>query len=233
MKKGKTRDPVELLLRRPEKARVISFFKELSEQIALAFSDAAQTVPAEQWNRPAVAARGHLRRYHLDLAMHKAASKVGFPIVTYKTSPATWSYSVVRIGAFSLTLGIVQRIRSRCVRRLRTRGNYAYDLVERNEPINPQGSLLDFDRELDEVLPDGTFGAFVVAEPSVYVPDSPLYIGFLVPSPNLRRAYFSCSIEQLIVLMQERLNAERRPSRKVVERKQPKLKKQPKRPSGD
>ena len=84
-----------------------------------------------------------------------------------------------------------------------------------------------------EVIPDGSLGAFIVAEPSVHVPDSPLYLGFMVPAPNLHRSYFMCSLEKLVGLLQDQVAAERRPARKKVERKQPKLKKQPKRPPGN
>jgi len=201
--------------------------------MARAFSDAAKAVPAAIGDGPAVSARGNLRRLHLDRAFRAAATEAGYPVVTGTTTPPTWSYPIIRLGAFSLTLGIVQRSTSYSPRRLRSRGKYVYDHVVRNEPVNPQGSLLPSAQGVAEIIPDGTFGAFVVAEPSARVPDSPLYLGFMVPAPNLRGTYFMCSLERLIGILQDRVVAERRPSRKKVERKQPKLKKQPKPPSGE
>ena len=233
MAKGRGRDPVELLLRRADAARMLAFFKALSERMAAAFSDAAKTVPAAIGDGPAVSARGNLRRLRLDRAFRAAATEAGYPVVTGTTTPPTWNYPIVRLGAFSLTLGIVQRATSYGPRRLRSRGNYVYDHVVRNEPVNPQGSLLPSAPDVVEIIPDGALGAFVVAEPSVHVPDSPLYLGFMVPAPNLRGSYFMCSLERLVGLLQERVAAERRPARKKVERKQPKLKKQPKRPPGE
>lgn len=233
MAKGRARDPVELLLRRADAARMLTFFKAVSERMATAFSDAAKAVPATRGDCPAISARGNLRRLQLDRAFRAAAAEAGYVVVTGTTSPPSWNYPIIRLGAFSLTLGIVQRATSSGLRRLRSRGNYVFDHVARNEPVNPQGSLLSASSDVVEVIPDGALGAFVVAEPSVYVPDSPLYLGFMVPSPNLHRTYFRCSLERLVGLLQERVAAERRPVRKKVERKQPKLKKQPKRPPGE
>ncbi|MBN9549403.1 MAG: hypothetical protein J0H31_11130 [Alphaproteobacteria bacterium] len=233
MAKRKRHDPLELLLRRADAARLLAFFKSISERMATAFSDAAKLVPAARGDGPAVSARGNLRRLHLDRAFRIAAAEAGYAVVTGTTSPPSWNYPVIRLGAFSLTLGIVQRATAYGPRRLRSHGNYVFDHVARNEPVNPQGSLLSAKSEVVEVIPDGALGAFVVAEPSVHVPDSPLYLGFMVPSPNLRHTYFRCSLERLIGLLQERVAVERRPMRKKVERKQPKLKKQLKRPPGE
>lgn len=233
MAKGSIRDPIELLLRRADLARMLIFFKVLSERMATAFADAAKTVPAAPGDGPAVSARGNLRRLHLDRAVRAAATEAGYLVVTGVTSPPSWNYPIIRLGAFSLTLGIVQRTTSFGPHRLRSRGNYVFDHVARNEPVNPQGSLLPDASDVVEVIPDGALGAFVVAEPSAYVPDSPLYLGFLVPSSDLRRAYFRCSLERLVALLQERVAAGRRPIRKKVERKRPKLKKQPKRPQDE
>ena len=174
MAKGKVRDPIELLLRRTDAARLLAFFKSVSERMSAAFANAAKTVPAELGDGPAISARGNLRRLHLDRAFRAAAVEAGYPVVTGVTSPPTWNYPTIRVGAFSLTLGIVHRTTSAGSRRLRSRGNYAFDHVARNEPINPQGSLLPSTPDVIEVIPDGSLGAFVVAEPSVYVPDSPL-----------------------------------------------------------
>lgn len=231
--KSRGNDPVELLLRRADAGRMLAFFKAVSEYMATAFADAAKIVPAEPGDSPAVSARGNLRRLRLDRAFRAAAAAVGYPVVTGTTNPPSWKYPIVRLGAFSLTLGIVQRATSYGPPRLRSRGNYVLDHVARNEPVNPQGSLLSAKIDVVEVIPDGALGAFVVAEPSVHLPDSPLYLGFMVPSPNLGRTYYRCSLERLVGLLQERVAAERRPVRKKVERKQPKLKKQPKRPSGE
>jgi hypothetical protein len=211
---------------------MLAFFKALSERMAAAFSDAAKAVPAARGDSPAVSARGNLRRLHLDRAFRAAAAEAGYAVVTGTTTPPSWNYPIVRLGAFSLTLGIVQRATYYGPRHLRSRGNYVFDHVVRNEPVNPQGSLLPAAPHLVEIIPDGALGAFVVAEPSVHVPDSPLYLGFMVPAPNLRRSYFMCSLERLVGLLQERVAAERRPARKRIERKQPTLKKQPKRPPG-
>jgi hypothetical protein len=213
---------------------MLDFFKRLSERFSVAFADAAKTVPAHPGDGPAVSARGNLRRLHLDRAFRAAAERAGYTVSTGFTNPPSWNFPIIRIGAFSLTLGIVERALSRSPRRLRSRGKYVEDHVARNEPVNPQESLLDSpSAEVVQVIPDGALGAFIVAEPSVHVPDSPLYLGFMVPSPNLRRTYFRCSLERLIGLLQERVAAERRPARKIVQRKKPKLKKLPKRPPGE
>jgi hypothetical protein len=234
MAKGKTRDPIDLLFRRGDMARMLAFFKQLSEKLSVAFADSAKTVPAKPGDSPAVSARGNLRRLYLDRAFRAAAAQANYPVSTGYTNPPSWNFPVVRLGAFSLTLGIVQRATTRSVRRLRSRGRYARDHVARNEPVNPQASLLaTSSSEIIEVIPDGALGAFIVVEPSAYVPDSPIYLGFMVPSPNLRGTYFRCSLERLVGLLQERVVAERKPARKSIERKRPQLKKQPKRPSGE
>jgi hypothetical protein len=232
--KVRVRDPIELLLRRADLARMLAFFKQLSEQLSVAFADAAKSVPAVRGDGPSISARGNLRRLQLDRAFRAAAEQAGYPIVTGFTNPPSWNYPVIRLGAFSLTLGIVQRTTARSSRRLRSSGNYVKDHVARNEPVNPQGSLLSTpSASVVEIIPDGALGAFVVAEPSVYVPDSPLYLGFMIPAPNLRRTYFRCSLERLIGLLQERVAVGRKPVRKEIERKKPKLKKHPKLPPGE
>jgi hypothetical protein len=232
--KARRHDPIDLLLRRADSVRVLAFFKRLSEGLSVAFADSTKIVPATRGDGPAVSARGNLRRLYLHKALRAAAEAVGYKVSTGFTDPPSWNFPVVRLGAFALTLGIVQRLTPRSPRRLRSRGNYVREHVARNEPVNPQGSLFGQSAiRVVEIIPDGALGAFVVVEPSTYVPDTPLYIGFMVPSPDLRRSYYRCSLERLIGLLQERVAAERKPVRKLVERKKPKLKKRPERPSGE
>lgn len=233
MGKGRSRDPFELLVRRGDPGRLLELFQQMSERFAAACADSAKAVAAQPGDGPAVSARGNLRRLHLDRAFKSAASHAGFHVVTNFTTPASWNFPVVRLGAFSLTLGIVQRTRPGGPRRLRTRGTYAHDLAMRNQTVNPQGSLLEDRPGVVEVIPDGSLGAFVVIETSVHVPDSPIYVGLLVPSPDLRRTFYRVSLERLIGQLEERVGKARKPVRKSIERKKPKLRKKPKRPRGE
>ena len=123
-----------------------------------------------------------------------------------------------------LAMGIVQvalvaRTQLRC------------DHAARNEPLNPQGSLFSTTcANVAEVIPDGAFGGLVVVEPSMGVPDSPRHLGFWVPSPDLNQPYYHCSMEGLITILRDMQAAAKKPARKVVQRKAPRLKRRPSQP---
>lgn len=216
-------DPLELLVRRADVKALIgilAFFQALAEESSVAYADSQRLVPAAPGDGPAVSARGNLRRLRLDRAFRRAAERSGRAVVTADTRPGPWTFPVIRIGAFSLTLGIADRARHAGPHRLRSRGKYVRELAARNEPLNPQASLFPISAdEVVEFIPDGALGAFIVTEPSARVPDSPLFIGLLIPSPGLGKNYFRCSIEYLVSALQSRIAKGRTPSRKAVERK--------------
>jgi len=132
------------------------------------------------------------------------------------------------LGAFSLTLGVVDRIRAGGPRRLRNKGKYVKCHAKNNEIANPQTNLFhDEETGIRRVIPNGSLGAMIVTESSVHAPDTPLWIGFWLPSPNLKNAYFRCSIDTLLAFLREQ-QLERRQVRRAVgqqvERKKPVLK---------
>lgn len=233
MKRRRRLDVVDLLLRRGDASAALEFFKRLAEQLSASFADSAKAFPAAPKDSIALTTRGHVRRLYLDRGFRAAAAHAGYGTGTSYTQPPTWNFPVLRLGAFAVTLGVVDRSSSRRDWYLRSRAKYLLDHAARNAVLNPQGGLFE-ERPAGvvEVIPDGALGALVVVEPSSYVPDAPVHIGFMVPSPSLRKTYFRCSLERLIALLQERVAVEARPVRKPIGRKLPKLKKAPKRPDG-
>lgn len=222
-------DVLKFLLRHGDSGRLLTFFRALEEGFTTAFADANTKMPATPKDRPAVYARGAIRRVLMDRAFASAAVKAGLTPSTAFTNPPTWSYQTLRLGAFAVTLGIVEKVRAAGPRRLRNRGKYVRHHSRNNEVMNPQGSFFrDDESGVSRVIPNGSLGALVVAEVSVHKPDVPLWIGLWVPSPNLRRAYYRCSLDMLLALLREhQLGAERRvhsAGGQPVERKKPVLK---------
>lgn len=222
-------EPLKLLLRQENPGQLLTFFHSVGENFTAAFADAAAKMPAASKDRPAVNARGAIRRCLMDQAFRSAAIKTGFVPATGFTDPPTWSYPTVRLGAFSLTLGIVEKMRVTGSHRLRNRGEYVRRHARNNEVANPQGNLFrDEVNGIPRVIPHGSLGALVVAEASVHTPDVPLWIGFWLPSPNLKRSYFRCSLDVLLAFLREQQLASERRIRpmasRTVERKKPVLK---------
>lgn len=221
-------DPLKLLLRHEEPARLLTFFRALSEGITAAFADSAVKMPASPKDRPAVYTRGMMRRCFIDRAFKSAAEKAGVVPTNAFTDPPTWSYPTVRLGAFSITVGIVDKVLATGPRRLRSKGKYVRRHARNNEVANPQRNLFkDEAGEIPRVIPNGSLGALIVAEASVYAPDTPLWIGFWLPSPNLKRSYFRCSLDALLAFLREQqLTAARRTRTAMsqpAERKKPVL----------
>lgn len=220
---------LKLLLRHGDPGKLLAFFRAVEEGFTTAFADANAKMPATPKDRPAVNARGAIRRVLMDRAFRAAAANAGLMPATDFTDPPTWSFPTLRLGAFSVTLGIVEKVRAAGPRHLRNRGKYVRHHARNNEVANPQGSLFrDEASGVPRVIPNGSLGALVVAEASVHKPDMPLWVGFWLPSPNLRRAYYRCSLDVLLALLREhQLAAARRVRPAVgqpVERKRPVLK---------
>lgn len=220
---------LKLLLRHGDAGQLLAFFRAVEEGFTTAFADANVRMPATPKDRPAVNARGAIRRVLMDRAFRAAATNAGLASATDFTNPATWSFPTLRLGAFSVTLGIVERLRAVGPRRLRNRGKYVRHHARNNEVVNPQGSLFRDDASgVPRVIPSGSLGALVVAEASVHKPDVPMWIGFWLPSPNLRRAYYRCSLDVLLASLREHQLAAARRVRPAAgqpaERKKPVLK---------
>jgi hypothetical protein len=214
----------ELLARREDPARLLIFVRRISEGYSAAFADSARSVAGASDDRTVIHARGNLRRHLMDGAFRKAATDAGYPISIGRTEPPTWSFPIVRIGAFSLTVGIVDRPRTRAPRRLRCHGQYMIAHAERNSPLNPQRSFFDGVSDgVERVVPRGAFGALLVAEPCVHLPDSPLFLGFWISAPNLRQTYFRCDLEHLLQFLHTKVTTSRPRKRPVIRRKRPML----------
>jgi hypothetical protein len=221
---GQEKRVFEFLTRREDPARVLTFIRNVSEGYWAAFADSARTVPGEPADRSAVCARGTLRRHLMDKAIRNAAIDSGYALNVGRTEPPTWSFPLVRIGAFSLTVGIVDRLWTRGAYRLRGRGRYVRAHAERNSPLNPQPEFFDAETgRVTRIIPRGSFGALLVAEPSVHLPDLPLFVGFLVLSPDLKETYFRCSLDQLLEFLHSKVAASRLRKRPVIRRKRPTL----------
>lgn len=213
-------------MRRESPAQLLAFFQSVAENLTVSFADSARAVPGR--NRPMIHARGSLRRALMDDAFRRAATSAGMVASTGTTLPPTWSYPIARVGAFSISLGVVDRQTNRSARRLRSRGNYVHSLVARNAALNPQTSLFgDSKASVSTVIPKGAFGALVVVESSVKAPDTPLYMGLMVPSANLKGTYYQWSLEYLIRLLRDKVSEGKMPKRRVLERKKLKVRVKP------
>lgn len=219
-------DPVQLLLRGPSSAVLIQFFRALAEEIDAAFSNATVIIPLEEMGRPAVQARGSTRRWQLDEAMRRAAQRAGLEATTGYTDPPSWSFPLMTLGAFSVTLGVVDRKRDG--RALRAKGKYVRRMVARNRPLDPQIPLFEEpETKVPRLIPSGTFGAMIVIEYSPSKPDAPVFVGFHIPSHDLTTAYYSYSLFDLMVELRDADAAGKKPTRRAIARKKVALKKRP------
>jgi len=217
---------VQLLLRGPSSEELIRFFRALAEEIDAAFANASVIIPLLEKGRPAVQARGSTRRWQLDEAVRRAASRAGFEASTGYTDPPSWSFPLISLGAFSVTLGIVDKTRSGRV--LRAKGAYVQRMVARNRPLDPQLPLFDEPgSKVPRVIPPGTFGAMIVVEYSSAQPDSAVYVGFYIPSEDLTQAYYSYSLFDLMVELRDADAEVKKPARRTVARKKVVLKRRP------
>lgn len=225
---------LQFLLRKEDPARLLALLQPLSEGLSAACADSAKKIPAVRENRPAVSARGNVRRWLMHEAFIRAAEQAGIPLTKSSNATGTWTFPVIRLGAFSITVGVVDRPYTASAPRLRSRGRYVRDLVERNRPLNPIADMFAKPADaMPSVIPNGAFGGLVVIEPSLWVPDTPSFIGFLVPSPDLRGNYFRCSLDFLIRHLRGKIAATKKPKRAAPQRKLVGLKrKKPQGPQG-
>lgn len=219
-------NPLEELLRNEAADQLLRFFTLAEERLTLAFPRASAMLP-DSASPSAKQVRGTTRRHYLHEALATAARDAGLEFENRWTDPATWSFPVVRSGSFSMTIGILDTRFRGAGRALRTTSQYVADLCERNVVANPQGGLFDGVDRKDAVIPRGSLGALIVAQYSPANPDEPAFLGFWVPSPDLREPYYVRSFDQVITALREHLEMGRRPSKKVVERKVLKLRKKP------
>jgi hypothetical protein len=225
-------NPVQLLLRGPSSGVLIQFFRALAEEIDAAFSNATVIIPIDERGRPAVQARGSTRRWQLDVAVRRAAERAGLEATTGYTDPPSWSFPLLHLGAFSVTLGVVDRKRDGRV--LRAKGKYVQQMVARNRPLDPQLPLFDEPgTKVPRLIPSGTFGAMIVVEYSATQPDAPIYAGFYIPSHDLTQAYYSYSLFDLMVELRDADAAVKKPARRTVARKRIVLKQSPKKKDKD
>ena len=211
---------LQYLVRKEDPGRLLALLQPLAEGLSAACADSAKKVPAVRENRPAVSARGNVRRWLMHEAFIRAAEQAGIPVAKNSNVTGTWTYPVIRLGAFSITVGVVDRPYTASAPRLRSRGQYVRDLVERNWPLNPAADMFaERGHAVSSIVPNGAFGGLVVVEPSLWVPDTPSFIGFLVPSPDLRGNYFRCSLDFLIRYLRSKVAATKKPKRAAPQRK--------------
>lgn len=217
MAKKRFVDPFELLVRKQDILKLLTFFERLEERLAAAFPRSSRLI-SESTEPTAKLTRGSARRHYLNEAIVTAARDIGLPVEIKWTQPKTWSYPVVKIGGFSISLGVLNPTRRGFGKSLRTRSKYVAQLCARNPIIKPQDDLFDFS-DKDVIVPDGSLGALIVSQFNPATPDVPSFLGFLVPSENLKGQYYLRSFEQMISELRERLKLGRRKSRRIIERK--------------
>lgn len=234
MNAGPLPRPLQFLLRKEDPEKLLALLQRLAEGLSAACADSAKKIPAVRENRPAVSARGTVRRWLMHEAFIRAAEQAGYPVARNSNVTGTWTFPVIRLGAFSITVGVVDRPYTASTPRLRSRGQYVRDLVERNRPLNPMADMFGKPEDaMPSVIPNGAFGGLMVVEPSLWVPDTPSFIGFLVPSPDLRGNYFRCSLDFLIRHLRNKVAATKKPKRAPPQRKPVGLKrKKPQGPQG-
>jgi hypothetical protein len=225
MAAAKLLDPLAMLVRRMDRQKLVTFFTAVNESFPAAFADSARNIPARPNQRAAIHARGNLRHSKLEEMFRSAAKKAQLPIITGYTNPPSWSFPIIRAGAFSITLGIADRRFVPGRRRLRSRGRYMQRHCERNNILDPQSRLI-FAKERDvvrKIIPDGSIGALITVEGSIHTPNLPRYIGFWVMAPGLRRTFFDVPIEDLIAFLRKSTSekSDRRPINEI--RRRPKL----------
>ena len=219
-------DPLEELLRHENADQLLRFFSLAEERLTLAFPRASRML-AESASPSAKQVRGTTRRHYLHEALATAAQDAGLEFENRWTDPATWSFPVVRSGSFSMTIGIVDTRFRGASRALRTTSQYVAELCQRNAIVNPQAGLFDGIDRKDAVIPKGSLGALIVAQYSPTNPEEPAFLGFWVPSADLREPYYVRSFDQVITALRDSLELTRRPAKKVVERKGLRLRKKP------
>ena len=102
------------------------------------------------------------------------------------------------------------------------------DLCARNAALDPQGTLFgDAAPAMPTLIPDGAFGGLIVSEHSSASPEIPSFVGIWVPSSDLKQRYHSYSLDQVVTYLREKVAGLKKPARKVVQRKLPKIKKKP------
>lgn len=225
-------DPLSLLTRRADPTTLRKFFAALDELLPAAFADSARAIKAKREDRPAVYARGTYRRMRLDEAFRTAARSAKLRVSTKTTTPATWCFPVVETGAFSITLAVVDRLLARGPRRLRCRGDYMKKHVAKNGIMNPQGQLRIEGESVRRLVPNSSIGALVVVEPSLFVPDAPLYVGLWIPSPNLKRPFFRIRLDRLIEFLTGKVADKRGRKSIVANRRKPAIRRTAKRKEG-
>lgn len=119
--------PLDLLTRSTSPDQLLRFFQALDEEMVAATADAVRTIP-EAKVPSAKQARGTLRRHFMERAIRAAGVRASVEIGTSWTTPATWSYPTIRIGAFTLVLGVVFSRQNGAPRQLRTRSSYVETL---------------------------------------------------------------------------------------------------------
>lgn len=211
-------DPFDLIVRSSDLNRLLKFFMRLEERMTDAFPRAARVL-SESNDPSAKQTRGSTRRHHLHLALSSAAADAGLACATRWTEPASWSYPVAALGGFSCTIGIVETKYRGAPRTLRSRSKYMKQLCARNEVTNPQLGLLVDEHPPEPLIPDGALGGLIVAQYAGGEPTKPAFLGFWVPSADLKSAYYIRSLDEIISLLRARLSMARRPAKKAIERK--------------
>lgn len=216
--KSRFLNPLDELLKAEEADCLLRFFTLAEERLSLAFPRACRMMEGEQ-SPSAKQVRGSSRRHFLHEALASSAHDAGLEFETRWTEPATWSFPVVRSGSFSMTIGIVDTRFRGDKKALRTTSQYVAKLCERNAIVSPQGSLFDQVEREKVVVPRGSLGALIVAQYSPANPEEPAFLGFWVPSEDLREPYYVRSFEQVIEFLREGLELQRRPAKRAIERK--------------
>lgn len=212
-------DPIGALLRGADASNLVTFFQAVEEGISSDFIDSNRSVPAEPDEMPAIAARGHVRHMLHGRTLKRAAKSADLNYETGRTAPATWSFPVISIGAYSITIAIVDRITSRNVKRIRSRARYLKQLVSQNDVADPQGTLFLGEGKVTRLVPRGSVGAVIAIQPSEIAPDRPSYVGFWIPRPNLRKTFYRIKLEELVSLLRERVAAKTPKKAMTTERK--------------
>lgn len=211
-------DPFDLVTRAADLSRLLKFFTLLDERMTDAFPRAARMLP-DSIDPSAKQVRGATRRHHLHGALASAATDSGLNCVMRWTEPASWNFPVVGLGGFSCTVGIVETKYRGAARSLRSRSDYLKRMCQRNDIADPQTGLFEDENPPKALIPDGALGGLIVAQYAWNEPLKPAFLGFWVPSANLRSAHYVRSLDEIIGMLRDRLSLARRPLKRTVERK--------------
>lgn len=223
---GRNFEPLDLLTRSHDTNQLLRFVQALDEEMTAATANAARIVPLA--TSSAKQARGTLRRHFMENAIRSAGHRTGIQVDTEWSNPATWSYPILKMGAFKVAIGVVFSRNLSAPRQLRTRSAYAKALCARNSPLNPQGQLFpDISGTVESVIPEGAFGGFIVSEHSNYTDEIPSFIGLWIPSDDLKQRYYCYSLDQIMLYLRAKLTKQTKPTRKTPSRKLPTLKRKP------